>query len=173
MKITKNTYKIPVKKQDRLLIISDPKAHSGFLKHSLDFLLPENTKILAAYKGKVIDVKVNSNKGGLDQKYLGNKYLNFITIKHSNEEYSQYAHLKHNGSKVKVGQKVKAGEVIGYSGNTGYSSMPHLHFHVYKDNDSKIGWETIKIKFDASFKIIKKESDMTSKEKKIFQEMSK
>ncbi|MFH1608039.1 MAG: M23 family metallopeptidase [archaeon] len=173
MKKTKNTYKIPVRKQDRSLIISDPNAHSDFLEHGLDFLLPENTEILASQKGEIVDVKVDSNKGGFEDKYMGNKYLNFITIKHSNEEYSQYAHLKHNGAKVKVGQKVKAGKVIGYSGNTGYSSAPHLHFHVLKINDSEVGWETLKPKFDETFKVIRKDSDMTEKEKKILQESMK
>ena len=170
---TKNTYRLPVKKQDKQLIISDPKAHSDFLKYSLDFLLPENTEILASQDGKVVDGKVDSKEGGFKKKYIGNKYLNFITIEHPHKEYSQYAHLKHKGSKVKVGQKVKVGDVIGYSGNTGYSSTPHLHFHVYKDNDSEIGWETMKIKFNETLKVIRKDSDMTKKERKILQESMK
>jgi len=170
MSKTKNIYKIPIKKQDMKLVISDPRAHSDFLKNAVDFPLPEGTEILASQDGKVVNVKVDSNKGGFEDKYIGNKYLNFITIKHSNREYSQYAHLKHKGSKVKVGQKVKAGDVIGYSGNTGYSSAPHLHFHVCKDNNTKVGWETIEIRFDEKLKkIIRKDSDMTEEEKRVLE----
>jgi len=66
---------------------------------------------------------------------------------HANNEISEYAHLKFNGVKVKKGDNVKVGQVIGLSGNTGDSTEPHLHFHVIKLNKTKIGWETLKIKF--------------------------
>jgi len=57
---------------------------------------------------------------------------NEIVIKHSNGEFTDYCHLKHKGVLVKPGQKVKAGDIIGYSGNTGWSIKPHLHFVVFK-----------------------------------------
>ncbi len=170
---TKNIYILPVRKKDIKLIISDPNAHKDFLQHALDFLLPEGTQVMAACGGKVVDVKTDSDKGGFGRIYLGNKYLNYITIEHKNKEFSQYAHLRFKGACVKKGQKVKAGDAIGYSGNTGYSSAPHLHFHVCIGNKSKIGWETLEIRFNAPLRVARKESDLTEDDKKLLTEMSK
>jgi len=152
---TKNIYIVPVRKKDRKLIISDPRAHGkGFLKYAIDFPLPEGTEVLAASSGKVVEIKVNSKIGGNTKKYL--KRTNFITIEHKNGESSQYVHLKYKGSRVKVGQSVKTGQVIGYSGNTGWTTEPHLHFHVLRFINSKIGWETMKIKFKEKIRILRK-----------------
>lgn len=156
MVITKNIYTVPVKKKDRKLIVSDPRAHSDYMKYAVDFTLPEGTEILAARHGKVIDVKIDSNKGGPEKKYAGNAYLNCITIRHEHGEMSQYGHLRFNGSCVKVGHEVKTGEVIGYSGNTGWSTEPHLHFHVCRDVNTKEGWETMKIRFNEKIRILRK-----------------
>lgn len=170
---TKNLYMIPVRKKDIKLAISDTNAHNGFLQYAIDFLVPEGTEIVAACDGKVIDVKTGSNAGGLDKKYLGNRYLNFITIEHEHKECSQYAHLKYKGACVKKGQTVKAGEVIGYSGNTGFTSAPHLHFHVCIDNNSEIGWETLEIRFSAPIKVIRNASDLSEDDKKLLQAIPK
>ena len=58
---------------------------------------------------------------------------NAIIIDHQNEEYSLLCHFKHNSIKVKVGNKVKQGDVIGLCGNTGNSQQPHIHFNL-QDN---------------------------------------
>lgn len=91
-------------------------------KHSgQDFAVPVGTKVEAAHAGTV--VKAGPNGGG-----DGPAYGNAIVIKHSNGKYSQYAHL--SKIQVKVGDKVKTGEQIALSGNTGNSSGPHLHFEI-------------------------------------------
>ncbi|MCH8943102.1 MAG: M23 family metallopeptidase, partial [Bacteroidetes bacterium] len=141
-----------IRKKDRKLIVSDIRAHSGILKYAIDFTLPQGTPILAAQNGVIIDVVDKFNKGGDGKKYY--KYLNYMTIEHKNKELSQYGHLKHNGALVKIGQKVKAGEVIGYTGNTGWTTEPHLHFHVCRDVDNKEGWETMQIRFKEKFKYL-------------------
>jgi murein DD-endopeptidase MepM/ murein hydrolase activator NlpD len=56
--------------------------------------------------------------------YVGN----LVILKHKNNEYSRYGHLKINSISVKVGQRVVSGQVIGLCGNSGYSSSSHLHF---------------------------------------------
>lgn len=147
MASTKNRYLLPMRKKDLSMAISDPRTHFAHGKHSIDFLLPIGTKILAARAGHVVEVKVDSNKGGFDPKYKGIKYLNYLTIHHDNGEFSQYLHLKYKGSLVKVGAKVKEGQPIALSGNTGYTTAPHLHFHVLRLVKTKVGWETLKIRF--------------------------
>jgi murein DD-endopeptidase MepM/ murein hydrolase activator NlpD len=57
---------------------------------------------------------------------------NHIIIMHNDGTFAIYNHLMRYGVSVNVGDKVKKGYPIGYSGNTGYSSGPHLHFAVFK-----------------------------------------
>jgi murein DD-endopeptidase MepM/ murein hydrolase activator NlpD len=58
---------------------------------------------------------------------------NYVIIKHKHGYYTRYAHML--SSRVKVGQRVQQGEVIGYIGNTGLSTGPHLHYEVHIGSD--------------------------------------
>jgi len=58
---------------------------------------------------------------------------NYILIKHKHGYYTRYAHLL--SSRVRVGQRVQQGEVIGYIGNTGLSTGPHLHYEIHIGSD--------------------------------------
>ncbi len=62
---------------------------------------------------------------------------NFITIKHNDGTYGKYVHLKQNGVEVQVGDIVQRGDFLGYSGHTGFTNGPHLHFVVFKGKDEK------------------------------------
>jgi murein DD-endopeptidase MepM/ murein hydrolase activator NlpD len=91
-------------------------------KHSgQDFAVPIGTPVKAAGAGTV--VKAGPNGGG-----DGPAYGNAVVVKHNNGKYSQYAHL--SKINVKIGSKVKAGQTIAKSGNSGNSSGPHLHFEI-------------------------------------------
>ncbi|MHA1188121.1 MAG: M23 family metallopeptidase [Candidatus Heimdallarchaeota archaeon] len=59
---------------------------------------------------------------------------NYVIIQHENNEYSFYAHIIKGEVKVKKGDKVKQGQVIGLLGNSGNSTGPHLHFHLMDDS---------------------------------------
>lgn len=102
--------------------------HQGM--KALDFNMEIGTAVVAARAGIVVAVQENSQRGGMDSTY--EKDGNHIVLLHRDNTYSIYAHLKYKGSAVKVGDVVRAGSVIAYSGNTGMSSGPHLHFEVYK-----------------------------------------
>ncbi|WP_326579326.1 M23 family metallopeptidase [Streptomyces sp. NBC_00481] len=91
-------------------------------KHSgQDFAVKSGTAVAAAHGGTV--VKAGGNGAG-----DGPAYGNAVVIKHGNGTFSQYAHL--SKVSVKVGQVVKTGQRIAFSGNTGNSSGPHLHFEI-------------------------------------------
>lgn len=143
---SKNLYSWPIRRRDFRVAFSDPQTHYGILKYAIDFPLNEGTEILAVADGQVKYQKTDSKKGGDDPKYIADN--NFISIEHSNGEFSEYTHLRYNGGTKKVGDKVKRGEIIGYSGNTGYSTEPHLHFHITKVDSSKEGWHTIEPRFE-------------------------
>ena len=101
----------------------------GKLRNAIDFIVYEQTPVLAAADGIVTFVKDSSNTGGSNPMYWD--YTNFIVIMHSNGEYSRYDHLSYHSAMVKVGQHVRAGEKIARVGTTGYTYLPHLHFQVF------------------------------------------
>lgn len=102
-------------------------SHKGL--YCLDFDMEIGTEVYAARGGTVVSIKENSNSGCRHAGCKGKS--NYIVICHDDGTMANYIHLKYNGSLVKEGQKVEAGELIGYSGNTGWSSGPHLHFEVF------------------------------------------
>jgi murein DD-endopeptidase MepM/ murein hydrolase activator NlpD len=125
-----NRYELPIPKQQLQSIdrTSSP-AHLAQLQNAIDFIVDEETPVLAAADGIVTFVKDDSNTGGSNPIYWS--LTNFIVIMHSNGEYSRYDHLSHNSSMVKVGQYVRAEEEIARVGMTGYTYLPRLHFQVF------------------------------------------
>ena len=95
-----------------------------------DFGLPTGTQLFASADGIVIGT------GNTDIVPSCHSWGKWIVIKHGFGLTTLYAHL--SLIKVRLGQKVKAGELIGYSGNTGFSTGPHLHFGVYDSNGIRI-----------------------------------
>jgi murein DD-endopeptidase MepM/ murein hydrolase activator NlpD len=77
-----------------------------------------------------VGIDVSSNLGGASPEYR--PYMNYLNIRHSDGTLGNYYHLKEGGSAVKIGDKVAKGQLIAYSGNTGYTTAPHLHFSVSK-----------------------------------------
>jgi murein DD-endopeptidase MepM/ murein hydrolase activator NlpD len=97
---------------------------------ALDFKMKIGTPLHATRDGVVVKIKEDSDQGGKSSSF--SKMANSIMIMHADGTFSYYLHLKHQGSEVAVGDTVKAGQLIGYSGNTGWSTTPHLHFEVRK-----------------------------------------
>lgn len=97
--------------------------------YSLDFSHKSGTEILAARAGKVITTKSDSNQSCLTKDCA--KFNNKIIILHDDGTFGEYVHLKKDGIIVNAGDEIKQGQPIGYSGNTGWSKGPHLHFSVF------------------------------------------
>ena len=93
---------------------------------AFDFKMPIGTPIHAADDGRVALV-VERFKDKIDNAF---KQANYIVIEHEGGFLSHYGHLTFNGAAVHVDDVVLQGDVIGYSGHTGQSDYPHLHFFV-------------------------------------------
>ena len=60
---------------------------------------------------------------------------NYVVIRHRDGTYAEYVHLQAHGVLVHLGDEVKTGQSLAHSGNTGYSTAPHLHFAVFRTLD--------------------------------------
>jgi len=122
-------YRLPFEKGKKVFLI---QAYDSKMSHkseyALDFKVKEKTKVCAARSGVVIAARKDSDKGGLKPENLSDG--NYISIQHEDKSVAHYWHLHKDGVFVTTGDTVKAGQWIGYSGNTGYSAFPHLHFEV-------------------------------------------
>ncbi|MCJ0825752.1 M23 family metallopeptidase [Luteimonas sp. 50] len=97
--------------------------------YAVDFAADVGTSVLAARAGVVMQVENDFDKAGLNREKYGGR-ANFVRILHDDGTMALYAHLKPEGVMVRVGQRVQAGQQIGLSGNTGFTTGPHLHFAV-------------------------------------------
>lgn len=129
--VTKNldtyVYELPFKEGTSHKVV---QGYGGMFSHknkaALDFDVPEGTPVYAAREGVVYAHKDNSNEGG---PFTNEKKANYIIIKHNDGSFGCYWHLKQKGVVVKKGF-VSKGQLIGYSGKTGFTLLPHLHFAV-------------------------------------------
>lgn len=103
------------------------KMHTG-----TDFAAPMGTPIMASGSGTITRAKWCGGGG------------NCIKIKHNSTYTTIYAHMKNFAAGMKVGKKVRQGQIIGYVGSTGISTGPHLHYEVII-NKKKVNSQTLKL----------------------------
>ena len=105
-------------------------AYNGQGHNGIDFGVSIGTPVKAVLSGVVVET-------GNTDAYPGcYSYGKWVLLKHGNGLSSLYAHL--SDIRVKAGQKVSTGQIIAYSGNSGYSTGPHLHFTVYASDAVKV-----------------------------------
>jgi murein DD-endopeptidase MepM/ murein hydrolase activator NlpD len=102
--------------------------HKGRVYYAFDFVMPEDTPVVAARAGRVICVVDGHGEGTFSEEALGQ--ANYVDVLHDDGTVAEYAHLR-AGIPARAGQAVRVGDVLGYSGNSGYSNGPHLHFAVW------------------------------------------
>jgi len=98
-------------------ILGYTRMHRG-----VDFAAPRGTPIMAAGDGVVEYANTNGSYG------------RYLRIRHNSTYKSAYAHLKSFAKGVRVGSRVKQGQIVAYVGTTGRSTGPHLHYEIFRDN---------------------------------------
>lgn len=97
-------------------------------RNAVDIPMKEGTPILAARGGVVFQTVAENDTGGADEIYRSK--ANVVRVLHDDGTIGNYVHLMYEGVAVKNGERVEPGKLLGYAGNTGLSSGPHLHFSV-------------------------------------------
>src|SRR5690606_8262496 len=119
--------------------------HFGPQRFAYDFSMPDNTTILAARGGRVVDKK-ESNPNSVNLCEMGN----YLLIEHDDGTVAKYEHLTQDGVLVNVGDVVEQGEEVDLSGRSGCSTgFTHLHFVVWIDDYHKynVGKDSVPITF--------------------------
>lgn len=131
---------------DILIIDKDSNTHSGdgskneqYYAFGKEVLAPAAGEVVLAVDG------IKDNKPGeMNSMFIPG---NTVIIKSAENEYLFFAHFKQGSLKVKQGDKVKAGQVLGLCGNSGHSSEAHIHFHIQNIENTN-GATGVKCYFD-------------------------
>ena len=115
--------------------------------YAVDIAMPIGTDIFAAREGTVFNVAGDNFTNGLDPERDG-PAANVVQILHDDGTYAVYAHLNWNSIRVRPGDRVTRGQYIADSGNTGFSSGPHLHFAVIRN--AGLRTESVPVSFEGA-----------------------
>ncbi|MBV2359756.1 M23 family metallopeptidase [Thalassococcus sp. CAU 1522] len=119
--------------------------HFGNDRYAVDFDMPVGTPVHAARSGRAVAVVESSDSGGPSRDFEND--ANYVVIEQDDGTLARYFHLQRNGAVVSPGDQIESGQLIGYSGNTGYSTDPHLHFDVVIGARGTVS-QTIPVSFD-------------------------
>lgn len=144
---TSYVYSLPFKPGKKFRILQgyfSPFTHKE--RAALDFNMKRGTAVHAARGGVVVRVKEDGKRGGAKRKYRAEG--NNIVIQHADGTRAGYWHFQYNGAVVQTGDTVQQGQLIGYSGKTGYAWVPHLHFIVWRFE--KGNWQQLATRFQTT-----------------------
>jgi hypothetical protein len=105
-------------------------SHRGSNEYAVDFGCPVATPVVAARPGVVVAINASAQGSGTSPEFLEDSRANFVIVRHADGTLGEYMHLSPSGVEVQPGQPVERGQELALSGNTGFSSTPHLHFQV-------------------------------------------
>lgn len=125
-------------------------SHRGSNEHAVDFDCPVATSVLAARPGLVIAANGSAQGSGTTLDYLDYGKTNFVIVLHDDGTLGEYMHLAPSGVRASIGQRVDRGDELALSGNTGFSSTPHLHFQVITAADDGINAQSFPFQFAVS-----------------------
>jgi murein DD-endopeptidase MepM/ murein hydrolase activator NlpD len=100
-------------------------------QYAVDLALPDGTPVYAARDGTVINLRHDSFRGAATPLLMDQ--ANMVEILHDDGTIAVYAHLHWDSIRVQPGQRVRRGEYIADSGNTGFTTGAHLHFAVIRN----------------------------------------
>lgn len=109
---------------------------AGESRYAVDFALAPGTPVFAARAGTVMQVESGFVEGGVDPALA--RRANVVRVLHDDGSMALYAHLAAAGIAVRPGQRVAAGDLLARSGDTGFSTGPHLHFAVQVNRGMRI-----------------------------------
>lgn len=101
--------------------------------HAVDIAMPIGSNVHAAREGIVVEVASTNYTNTTTTAGSDGSRANVVRILHDDGTFAIYAHLNWNSIRVRPGQRVERGEYIANSGNTGFSTGPHLHFVVVRN----------------------------------------
>lgn len=119
--------------------------HRGI--YAIDWTMPVGTPVHAARPGLVVAVRDTMQGSGITRYMQGRS--NFVFIEHTDGTIGVYGHLQAHSAAVAVGDTVQRGQALARSGNTGYSTGPHLHFEVFRLGDD-LRPITVPVRFDVA-----------------------
>ena len=119
-------------------------SHRGPEQFTLDFGMPVGTPVHAARDGIVVLLEDSYDVGCGDEEC--GRFANFVVVLHSDGTTGEYFHLAQGSARVELGEHVMRGQLLALSGNTGYSTAPHLHFGVYRTARDR-GTESLGVRF--------------------------
>jgi murein DD-endopeptidase MepM/ murein hydrolase activator NlpD len=123
-------YQLPFDRRVHWIVsqgIATQKSHDAASEFAIDFAMPEGTRVLAARRGTVVRVVDGFTQCCLPKERRFE--ANTVIVLHPDGTWASYVHLR-QGVPAHEGQKVQVGDLLGYSGSTGFSELPHLHFQV-------------------------------------------